>query len=389
MSAGFTLSALWTIRDIPRGVLGGNAKCVLNALVSFASASGHIEVDVLRLSGAADMGKTTLMRELERLVMLGAVTILRRGTGSASSVYRVELERLQAMKEFDAPPVRSQSPRGVSLPSDDVKLAVPGSYSERGGELPRVGKSLVPGWEAGGSGLGTIEDLEDRYEDLQEDHASQPSHATMPTTSRSPSIPASPTVEADPWGLTPTPAPEATPVKLRKPATKKPRPALPALTVDVLTDRERAVHDAILHDETLVLVCADVPRLARDLVSSAPHVDIVREVAKAGNWNRIPDNKKAWSIGGGNRGLLNWIARASAQDPSGYPQARPAYQHVPANHDPAPSPPRQKIYAPPPPPKPVLLSSDGETFLERLARTDPVARAMINKIKEKDCENGN
>lgn len=302
-NAGFTLSAIWTIRDIPRGVLGGNAKYVLNALVSFANATGHIEVDATRLSSAADMGKTTLMREIERLCLLGTVTIVRRGIGSASSVYRIEMDRLFEMKQSSSPPVRSQSPRGVSLQSVDNGVVSPGSEYEHGVSLPRVGNCESPGLNSGVPALGTFEEVEEREEDLLEDHASLPlATSQAPSTSRSPVV--------------------ATASKARKRAT---RPKVEPLAYEALTAKEREVHDFIVGDALLVQICQSVPQLSRDLVGLATIngvvvVDVLLELRKSVQWNLDPNTRYPWSTAGGNRGLRSWIERASTRNPIAYSQ---------------------------------------------------------------------
>jgi hypothetical protein len=167
--------------------------------------------------------------------------------------------------------------------------------------------------------------------------------------------------------------------KIRKPSGKK--PVIANLSVESLTAYERAVHDAIVTDPTLSQICHDVPQLARDLVALADgKLDVVAKVKALAVWNRN-NPSKAWKTTGGNRGLTTCITKDAGQG-SSYPSStRPAYQSGAANHDPVPSPPRQKVYAPPPPPRPVLLSGEGETFLERQARTDPQARAILEKHK--------
>jgi len=330
-NAGFTLSALWTIRDIPRGVLGGNAKSVLNALVSFANQNGHIEVDAVRLSSAADLGKTTLMREIERLCLLGVVTIVRRGIGSASSIYRIEMVRLSEMKSVDAPPVRSQSPRGVSLKSSNNGVVSPGSYSERGEELPRVGNQEFPGLDAGGSGLGTFEEEEDQKEDLLEDNspsiATSQAFAVSPSTARSPAT-MPPAQEAL---LTPTPT------KQKKPRATKPK--LAPLTVEALTPDERAVHDAIVQDVTLSQICHNVPQLSRDLVAiAAGRIDVVAKVKALAVWNRN-NPTKAWTTAGGNRGLTSCVTKDASQTSYPCPSTRSSANVAPANATPASPPP--------------------------------------------------
>ena len=181
--------------------------------------------------------------------------------------------------------------------------------------------------------------------------APAPSQATPPTTSRSPATMPTPsqplpTVDADPWGLTPTtPTPPipAAPAKPRKPRAAK--PVIAALTVEGLTPDERAVYDAIVQDVTLVQICHEVPRLARDLVAIATDrsgvvaINVIAEVRKAAGWNR--DNAgtvKAWKTTGGNRGLRSWIERAMERTPIRYPSALPSPYAAPADHHVAPAP---------------------------------------------------
>lgn len=204
---------MWAVRDVPLNVLGGNAKAVLYALISYADARGRIEVDLHRLRAAIDLGKTTLLRELDRLVLLGTITIVRRGTGSASSVYSVNVDHLQSMRGMDPASSRSQTPRGVSA-RESVSSAVPRSDSESW--RFRVEEPVVPGSYSGGSGLGPIEDDMRIPSEEREDPASQ-----APLTSRSPEAlrssqltgptmpPASPTLpeKAPEAQKTPTPQP--------------------------------------------------------------------------------------------------------------------------------------------------------------------------------------
>jgi hypothetical protein len=196
------------------------------------------------------------------------------------------------------------------------------------------------------------------------------SPATMPTPSQpSPTETTTAALQGDGKPISP---------KTRKPRGKK--PTLTPLTVDALTAYERAVHDAIVADPTLSQICHDVPQLARDLVALADgKLDVVAKVKALAVWNRN-NPAKAWKTTGGNRGLTTCITR-DAQGSHHPSSTRPTHQPAPANHDPATSPPRQKVYAPPPPPRPVLVSGEGETFLERMARMDPQAKAIIEKHK--------
>jgi hypothetical protein len=102
----------------------------------------------------------------------------------------------------------------------------------------------------------------------------------------------------------------------KKPAT---RPVRALLTADELKPDERAVHEAIVQDATLVQICQDVPQLARDLVALGTEngrlvVNVIAEVRKAAIWNRDKaGTAQAWSTAGGNRGLRSWIERAKSR----------------------------------------------------------------------------
>lgn len=196
-----------------------------------------------------------------------------------------------------------------------------------------------------------------------------------PSTSRSP---ATLPVEADPWGLAPTPSVTASPTKLRKPRAAKPVIAL--LTAEALTPDERAVHDAIVQDVTLVQICHNIPQLARDLLVIANgRLDVVAKVRDLGAWNRN-NPSKAWTTAGGNKGLTGCVKRDASKTPFGYPSTLPTPYATPANHHHVAAP-RTQHFAPPPPPRVDLKGVDGEeTFLERMARTDPQAKKIIDRM---------
>jgi hypothetical protein len=160
--------------------------------------------------------------------------------------------------------------------------------------------------------------------------------------------PVAPSTSRSPSPATMSPAQEAsftpTLTKQRKPRATKPK--LSPLTVEALTPDERAVHDVIVQDVTLVQICSEVPQLARDLVAIATDqsdriaINVIAEVRKAAGWNR--DNAgtvKAWTTKGGNRGLRSWIERAMARSPIPYPSTRPSGNVAPANATPVPPPP--------------------------------------------------
>lgn len=101
-------------------------------------------------------------------------------------------------------------------------------------------------------------------------------------------------------------APPATPPAPPAPTRKKrTRGTREDITPEQLTDAERRVHGAIVGDPDLAAITREPGWLARDLVASAPLVDVVLEVRALGAYLR--QNRKRYTDG--NAYLLRNIAR--------------------------------------------------------------------------------
>ncbi len=84
------------------------------------------------------------------------------------------------------------------------------------------------------------------------------------------------------------------------------------LDPSTLTDSERAVHAAIVVDESLRPIVGTPVKLAKDLVRVGPGIDVLMQIAKAGAWLRAnPARQKK----NGAKFLLGWVGRE--QDRSG------------------------------------------------------------------------
>ena len=92
---------------------------------------------------------------------------------------------------------------------------------------------------------------------------------------------------------------------------------------------------AILEDETLRPIVPRPAQLARDLVGTAPGVDVALEIRRAGAWLRANPNRKKSQ---GSRFLLSWLVRAQERAPrrQGPPTAAPGPVRVPGRPEPPP-----------------------------------------------------
>jgi hypothetical protein len=365
-NAGKTLTAVWAMRYV-RETLTPTERHVLHAFFSFMNAAGVASPGHAALIRETGYVKRTIISAIEGLVRAGLLVVLAESQllpVKRCAVYKVMVELItqsdDTIRDLVSPEHAAGDRSSEIVIDDPVQLIVDPCSGDPGAPL---------------------EDPDEEEKRISEDSspslASPPS--TPPTTARSPA-----TMPPAPEALLassqdPTTPPPPPPAKQRKPKATKPK--LAPLMVDQLTTEERAVHDAIVQDPTLVLICHNVPQLARDLVAIANgRIDVVAKVRALGVWNRN-NPSKAWTTAGGNRGLTNCVTRDAGQASSGYPSTRFSPTPAPANGTQAPRPPRVQIVAPPPPPRddlPKPLPGE-ETFLQRMARIDPQARRILEQ----------
>jgi hypothetical protein len=124
----------------------------------------------------------------------------------------------------------------------------------------------------------------------------------------------------------------AEPLKLTAPPNTPTQPTRPEGSRDLdpsaLTNAERAVHAAIVADESLRPIVRTPAKLAKDLVRVGPGVSVVNEIVKAGAWLRAnPARRKK----NGAKFLLGWVEReqekrggtAQCARPTGGPPRQP------------------------------------------------------------------
>lgn len=372
MNAGKTLTAVWAMRDV-RETLTPTERHVLHAFFSFMNAAGIASPGHAALIRETGYVKRTIISAIEGLVRAGLLVVLAESQllpVKRCAVYKVVVEAIaqsdDSIRDLVSPEHVTGDRGSEIVINDPVQVIVDPCSGDRGAPF---------------------EDPDEEVKRTDEDPAppllaSSPASSTPtapPTTARSPA-----TMPTHPQALLalsqdPTTPPSPPPTKQRKPRATKPK--LAPLTVEALTPEERAVHDAIVQDVTLVQICHNVPQLARDLVGiAAGRLDVVAKVKALGVWNRN-NPSKAWTTAGGNRGLTSCVTRDAGQVSSGYASTRSSYQQAPANHAHAPPAPRVQIVAPPPPPKddfPKPLPGE-ETFLQRMARIDPQARRILEQ----------
>jgi hypothetical protein len=303
MSSGKTLTALWSTRNV-REMLTPTERHVLHVFIAFMNANGIASPGTTGLVRATGYVKRTIISAVEALVEAGIITLIAESQAfpvKRCAVYRVNIERIVQADDTDRDLRSPTSEAEVILNHDEVIL-------------DHVQVIVDP---CSGDPGAPFEDLIEEEKRILED--SSPSLATSPSTARSPAT----MPPAQEPLLTPTPT------KQKKPRATKPK--LAPLTVEALTAYEREVHDAIVGDPTLVLICQNVPRLARDLVAIADgRIDVVAKVKALAVWNRN-NPLKAWTTAGGNRGLTSCITRDAAQGSFGYPSTRPSHNAVAAN----------------------------------------------------------
>jgi hypothetical protein len=310
-----------------RETLTPTERHVLHAFIAFMNANGLASPGITGLVRATGYVKRTIISAIETLTQAGVITLVAESQTfpfRRCAVYRVNVESIAVQAD--------DMVRDLGSPTSDAQVIL--NHDEV--ILDHVQVIVDP---CSGDPCAPFEDLIEEEKRIIEDGSpslatSQAPIVTSPSTARSPATmpPARDTL------LTPTLT------KQRKPRATKPK--LPPLTVEALTLDERAVHDAIVQDVTLVQICSEVPQLARDLVAIATDqfgrvvVNVIAEVRKAAGWNR--DNAgtvKAWTTKGGNRGLRSWIERAMVRTPIQYPSTRSSANAGAANGIQSPPPP--------------------------------------------------
>lgn len=378
---GPTLATLWATRDVPRGVLGGNAKLVLYALAACTSAFGTVEAASSVLARATDKGESTVRRELERLIALGIVSVLQEGRGMHTYVYRVNVDRLEAL--FSSEPVssRPQTPRGVSAPRSNraesslVTCHVP----DPGSPKSSTTVERLPG-------LGSNEDPEMRIcEDLNEDAL-----AGVPPTSRSPEALRSSQLTGPTMPLAgptlPQKAPEAQKAPTPQPLPSKPvQSTLPGLAPQEQPKTPKGKKGPSVftrYREAFALGVQDATRrpFAAPTVKGPEDVLVVALRTHARDGNGL--------IGGDE--LLAWLRHHAAlwakqeREPERFPYHRfvewlntGGHHQSRAKVEPA----KRPAYVPPPVAKPMAAPGSTEEFLAGLEAHKPRNVAPIPRVR--------
>lgn len=323
MSSGKTLTAVWAMRNV-RETLTPTERHVLHAFFSFMNAAGVASPGHAALIRETGYVKRTIISAIEGLVRAGLLVVLAESQlvpVKRCAVYKVVVEAIEQSADKELAPVSPEhsigDPSSENVINDHVQVILDLVQCDPGSPF---------------------EDLDEEVKRNSEDTAS-PSLApspplTSPTTSRSPQVTML-NIDAP----LPT-APAIVEAPKRKRASK---PKLAPLTVEALAPYEREVHDAIVNDPTLVLICQNVPQLARDLVAIAnDRIDVVAKVKALGIWNRN-NPSKAWTTAGGNRGLTGCITRDAAQGSFGYSPTRPSPNVSAANGIREPAPPTPQV----------------------------------------------
>ena len=119
---------------VPPYVIGSIGKLIVVVLATYIAETGRASASIQMLSVGTDRGRTTVMREVDKLIDLGVIAISAKGRGSSSTVYDVHMDALLALQKEQSPPKRTQSARGMSAV---VRRSVPIGARRNDAQIPR------------------------------------------------------------------------------------------------------------------------------------------------------------------------------------------------------------------------------------------------------------
>jgi hypothetical protein len=272
----------------------------------------------------------------------------RRGQPSALELYQVDGQPFAHIVGWDQPGhvayQRIANPSAARVPGPDAAGAdpmIPKASTPFRGSPPTSSALLPEDSPHARAQRSPISDLRSRSPIA--DHRSP--EGPSPSSAGAQADQAGGEGEGDPWGLTPPGADAEAPIAARSTAAPRARrgraaPRAPLQAAE-LSGLERAVHDAILGDPSLAPICRDVPQLARDLLVSAPKVDVLGEVRSLGVWLRANPSRAKTN---GNAFLVRNIGRKQREAAGEGPAAGAASPApAPAAAPPAVPPPRKEI----------------------------------------------
>lgn len=326
------------VRDIKHPLFKAEEKAVLFAIASRMRDRNATAWPTLEtIASDAGVNKDTAMSVVKWALAIGVLVLV--GDGRRGRVYQFDCERMTGLP-LDIP--RRTSGKANAPRVDGAAVSIrPGGTMVRPGRMEHptrsdgasdpVGRTdstvitfaddqndaevIRPGgighptrWVPPSGPVGPKKKEEEREEERGEVVIVEVKTETpMVDIDHAPKTPRSGTLPSPSFALTPV---EAKPAAAPK-AKRASKPKLPDVTVESLSPVELKVHDAIVNDQTLSLICVNIPSLARDLVqASGGKVDVVDEMGAAARWNRTTNPAKAWTAPrGGNRGLVAWVER--------------------------------------------------------------------------------
>lgn len=292
-------------------------RAVLRAVAGRAEEHGLAWPNLETIAYEAGTTPNTARRALDELIRLGWLTVTMQATPRRSATYRINLDPVVPGEGITERYPRGAAPRDHGAGSQGSRSDVPGiTELDPRGAVPRSrDHGATP---------------EDHREDPIEDHREDPIALSREHHQRGQGHvqrPGQIALSLDPSGPPDLPATSKASTATDPPKAPKVKPDLP---IAALSDLERAVHEAIVSDESLAPIVRDPARWARELVKLGPGVNVPHAVRMAGAWLRA-NPKRAKKNGAAF--LSTWIGNEQERA-SRRPEPRAGAPFTPARRGP-------------------------------------------------------